>query len=71
MMFIGMMMFLVMFFRLFLSIFFVEKSFEWFLMLDLFHGIFIDYIHDFGLVCILFSMLEYWYKSQHQSQKQE
>ena len=65
-MFIGMMMFLWLF-----SFFFVEESFEWFLMLDFFHGILIDYIHNLGLVRIFFGVFDDRHQCQNQSQKQE
>ena len=65
-----MLMDMMMFFRLF-SFFFIEQPFEWLFMLDLFHGIFIDYVYDLGLVCILLSVFKDRYQRQDKPQKQE
>lgn len=61
----------MMFFWFFFSFFLVEESFKWFLLLNLFHGIIIDYIDNFGLACILFCVLQNWYQSKYKSQKEK
>lgn len=56
---------------LFLAFLFIEESFEWFFLMDIFYGIFIYYIYDLGLVCIFFCMFEYRHQRKYQSQKQK
>ncbi len=62
---------MMMIFGLFLSIFFIKQSLKWFFMLDFFESIFINYINNPRLICILFCMLQNRNQGKNKSKKQK
>lgn len=55
----------------FFSLFFIKEPFERFFVLDLFHGVFIDYIYDLCLASVFFCMFKHRYQGKYKSQKEE